>query len=104
MIDNGTTATAYFCADPNSAAPYDEHTAFEIGSVTKTMTAALLAEFIARGEIALNDPIAKLLPPGTPCRRSTAARSPSATSSPILGPASVPPRIAPTDINNPYAA
>jgi CubicO group peptidase (beta-lactamase class C family) len=34
---------------------------FEIGSVT--MTAALLAEFIARGEVALDDPIAKLLPP-----------------------------------------
>jgi CubicO group peptidase (beta-lactamase class C family) len=30
------------------------------------MTAALLAEFIARGEVALSDPIAKLLPPGTP--------------------------------------
>jgi serine-type D-Ala-D-Ala carboxypeptidase/endopeptidase len=65
VIDNGTTARAYFCADPKSERPYDEHTAFEIGSVSKTMTAALLAEFIARGEVALNDPIAKLLPSGT---------------------------------------
>jgi serine-type D-Ala-D-Ala carboxypeptidase/endopeptidase len=65
VIDNGTTTSAYFCADPKSQRPYDEHTAFEIGSVTKTMTAALLAEFIARGEVALNDPIARLLPPGT---------------------------------------
>ena len=65
VIDNGTTARAWYCADPKSERPYDEHTAFEIGSVTKTMTAALLAEFIARGEIALTDPIAKLLPPGT---------------------------------------
>ena len=65
VIDDGTIATAYYCADPNSQRPYDEHTAFEIGSVTKTMTAALLAEFIARGEVALNDPIASLLPPGT---------------------------------------
>src|SRR4051794_37944744 len=65
MIENGTTATAYICADPKSKRAYDEHTAFEIGSVTKTMTAALLAEFIARGEAALSDPIAKLLPPGT---------------------------------------
>ena len=53
VIDNGTTASAYFCADAKSQRPYDEHTAFEIGSVTKTMTAALLAEFIARGEVAL---------------------------------------------------
>src|SRR5258708_16962813 len=65
VIDNGETASAYFCADPKSQRPYDERTAFEIGSVTKTMTAALLAEFIARGETALGDPIAKLLPPGT---------------------------------------
>jgi serine-type D-Ala-D-Ala carboxypeptidase/endopeptidase len=65
VIDNGATARAYFCADPKSERPYDERTAFEIGSVTKTMTAALLAEFIARGELALGDPIAKLLPPGT---------------------------------------
>ena len=65
MIDDGTIASAYFCADPKSQRPYDEHTAFEIGSVTKTMTAALLAEFVARGEVALDDPIAKLLPPGT---------------------------------------
>ena len=83
VIDNGTTASAYFCADPKSRRPYDEHTAFEIGSVTKTMTAALLAEFIARGEVTLDDPIAKLLSPGTSVPSSTGARSPSATSSPI---------------------
>jgi D-alanyl-D-alanine-carboxypeptidase/D-alanyl-D-alanine-endopeptidase len=65
VIDNGAIATAYYCADPKAPRPYDEHTAFEIGSVTKTMTAALLAELIARGEVTLDDPIAKLLPPGT---------------------------------------
>jgi serine-type D-Ala-D-Ala carboxypeptidase/endopeptidase len=65
VIDSGTTARAYFCADANSQRPYDEHTAFEIGSNSKPMTAALLAEFIARGEVTLDDPIAKLLPQGT---------------------------------------
>jgi len=65
IIENGTTASAYVCADAKSDRPFDGHTAFEIGSVTKTMTAALLAEFIARGEVALDDPIAKLLPAGT---------------------------------------
>ena len=90
VIENGTTATAYYCADPKSQRPYDEHTAFEIGSVTKTMTAALLAEFIARGEIALDDPFAKLLPPGTNVPSSTAARSPSQHRHSHLGPAVVP--------------
>ena len=65
VIDDGKISTAYYCADPKSQRTFDEHTAFEIGSVTKTMTAALLAEYIARGEVALDDPIAKLLPPGT---------------------------------------
>lgn len=65
VIENGTTASAYVCADAKSERPFDEHTAFEIGSVSKTMTAALLAELIGRGEIALDDPLAKMLPPGT---------------------------------------
>jgi D-alanyl-D-alanine-carboxypeptidase/D-alanyl-D-alanine-endopeptidase len=63
VIDKGKTARAYVCA--KSQRPYDKHTAFEIGSCSKPMAAALLAELIARGEVALDDPIAKLLPPGT---------------------------------------
>jgi CubicO group peptidase (beta-lactamase class C family) len=64
VIENGATAQAYFCAHAKSKRSIDERTAFEIGSVTKTMTAALLAEIIGRGEIAIDDPLAKLLPPG----------------------------------------
>jgi CubicO group peptidase (beta-lactamase class C family) len=65
IIENGTTAKAYFCADAKYQRSIDDRTAFEIGSITKTMTAALLAELIGRGEIALRDPLAKLLPSGT---------------------------------------
>src|SRR5215813_3283555 len=65
VIENSATAQAYFCAHAKSERSIDERTAFEIGSVTKTMTAALLAEIIGRGEIAIDDPLAKLLPPGT---------------------------------------
>lgn len=65
VIKNGTTVRAYFCANAKSERSIDERTAFEIGSITKTMTAALLAEIIGRGEIAIDDPLAKLLPPGT---------------------------------------
>ena len=63
VVDKGATAKAYACA--KSQRPFDERTAFEIGSNSKPMTAALLAELIARGEVTLDDPIAKLLPPGT---------------------------------------
>jgi D-alanyl-D-alanine-carboxypeptidase/D-alanyl-D-alanine-endopeptidase len=104
VIDDGATATAYYCADPNSQRSYDEHTAFEIGSVTKTMTAALLAEFIARGEVSLNDPIARLLPPGTRVpsfngREITIAEIVTHTS----GLPALPANYRPPDINNPYA-
>lgn len=105
VIDDGATATAYYCADPTSQRPYDEHTAFEIGSVTKTMTAALLAEFIARGEVTLGDPIAKLLPPGTVVpsfrgREITIGEIVTHTS----GLPGIPARYTPPDMNNPYAA
>jgi serine-type D-Ala-D-Ala carboxypeptidase/endopeptidase len=65
VIDGGTVAKAYVCADASSARPLDDTTAFEIGSVSKPITAVLLAELILRGEVTLDDPIARLLPPGT---------------------------------------
>ena len=65
VIENGNTAQAHFCANAKSKRSIGECTAFEIGSITKTMTAALLAEIIGRGEIAIDDPLAKLLPSGT---------------------------------------
>ncbi|MFF1695773.1 serine hydrolase domain-containing protein [Streptomyces sp. NPDC058257] len=43
-------------------APAGPDTRFEIGSLTKTFTALLLAEMAARGEVALDDPISRFLP------------------------------------------
>jgi CubicO group peptidase (beta-lactamase class C family) len=40
----------------------DEHSLYEIGSVTKVFTATLLAELVAQGEAQLADPVASLLP------------------------------------------
>ena len=45
--------------DPRSP---DGDTLFEIGSVTKTFTALLLAEMAEQHEVALNDPVVKYLP------------------------------------------
>ncbi|WP_342729686.1 serine hydrolase [Bradyrhizobium sp. B117] len=105
VIDAGTIATAYYCADPSSQRPYDDHTAFEIGSISKTMTAALLAELIARGEVALSDPIARLLPPGT---HVPAFNGHDITIGQIVthmsGLPGIPAHYRPPDINNPYAA
>ena len=40
----------------------DADSVFEIGSITKVFTALLLADMIARGEVAASDPVAKFLP------------------------------------------
>src|SRR5262249_36788679 len=42
--------------------PLNGDTVFEIGSVTKVFTSLLLADMAQRGEVALNDPVAKYLP------------------------------------------
>jgi CubicO group peptidase (beta-lactamase class C family) len=42
--------------------PLDGNTIFEIGSITKAFTGALLAEMVSRGEVRLDDPVAKYLP------------------------------------------
>src|SRR5262245_14197648 len=42
--------------------PLTDDTVFEVGSITKVMTALLLADMAARGEVAMSDPLAKYLP------------------------------------------
>ena len=39
-------------------------TLFEIGSITKTFTALLLADMVVKGELKLDDPVEKWLPQG----------------------------------------
>lgn len=44
------------------ARPLGTRSVFEIGSINKTFTGTLLADMVARGEVALDDPVAKYLP------------------------------------------
>jgi serine-type D-Ala-D-Ala carboxypeptidase/endopeptidase len=44
--------------------PLDGDTVFQIGSVTKVFTGLLLADMVQRGEVGVDDPAAKYLPPG----------------------------------------
>lgn len=84
--------------------PVAEDTLFEIGSVTKLFTALLLAEMANRGEVALNEPVAKLLPPGVgvPSHdgREITLRDLAAHRS---GLPRLPDNLAPYDASNPYA-
>jgi CubicO group peptidase (beta-lactamase class C family) len=53
LIEDGRPRFAGFGAD--------EHTEFEIGSITKTFTAALLMDAVGRGELDLEDTVGQLL-------------------------------------------
>jgi len=64
VIDE-TVARAYVCADPKNLSRISPATAFEIGSISKTMTSALLADLILQGKASLEDPLSKYLPEGT---------------------------------------
>lgn len=59
-IDNGATATAGL-GDAGAGTP-GPATAYELGSITKTFTGMLLADGIERGELTLDDPLARHLP------------------------------------------
>jgi CubicO group peptidase (beta-lactamase class C family) len=84
--------------------PLDGNTVFEIGSITKAFTGALLAEMVARGEVKLEDPVSKYLP--------NTVRMPSRNGKQITlldlatqssGLPRLPNNMRPADFNNPYA-
>ena len=60
---DGPRLVTYGTADELNSHPLDGDTVFEIGSITKVFTALLLADMVARGEVALTDPVTKYLPP-----------------------------------------
>jgi len=49
------------CSDKNPIVP-TENTIYEIGSITKTFTGAVLAEMVVEGKVNYNDPISQYLP------------------------------------------
>jgi CubicO group peptidase (beta-lactamase class C family) len=84
--------------------PVDGKTLFEIGSVTKALTSLLLADMVRRGEVRLDDPVAKHLPPGTvvPTRNGKAITLIDLATH-TSGLPRLPANLAPRDPLNPYA-
>jgi serine-type D-Ala-D-Ala carboxypeptidase/endopeptidase len=58
----GRRIVAYGSLERGDKRPPDGDTLFEIGSITKVFTALLAADMAKRGELKLDDPIAKYLP------------------------------------------
>lgn len=65
VIDGDRVARAWRCADSAAEGRIGPDAAFEIGSVSKTMTAILLADLIVQGRASLDDPLSGYLPAGT---------------------------------------
>src|SRR5262245_57754699 len=58
----GQRVVSYGQLNQGDPRPLNGDTVFEIDSITKVFTGLLLADMVARGEVALTDPVAKYLP------------------------------------------
>src|SRR5215468_7771935 len=61
---SGRRIVSYGALAKGDKRPLDGNTVFEIGSISKVFTSLLMSDMVQRGELALNDPIAKYLPDG----------------------------------------
>jgi serine-type D-Ala-D-Ala carboxypeptidase/endopeptidase len=99
-----TVSRAVVCADAGDTRGIDAHTAFEIGSVTKTMTAVLVAQLIADEKLALDDDLAEHVPDGF---KVPSFEGKSITLRHLMthtsGLPSLPPRMSITSLEDPYA-
>lgn len=105
VVERDRVERAYLCAEPENQGRIGPRTAFEIGSIAKTMTAALLAQLVLEGKASLDEPLADLLPEG--------AAVPVYEGQPIRlrhvvthtsGLPRLPPGMAPPDPADPYAS
>lgn len=65
LVDQrGPRVVSYGTVDRKGRQPVNGDSVFEIGSITKVFTGILLADMVERGEVRLDDPIAKYLPDG----------------------------------------
>lgn len=60
-----TIERAIVCADPLASRGLDATTAFEIGSISKTMTGFAVASLVAKGALAIDAELTRYLPTGT---------------------------------------
>lgn len=62
ITPNGTSISGYGNISKANTTKVNGHTIFDIGSLTKTFTTALLADMVKRGLVKLDDPLEKYLP------------------------------------------
>jgi serine-type D-Ala-D-Ala carboxypeptidase/endopeptidase len=99
----GRRVVAYGHPEQGDARPLNGDTIFEIGSVTKVFTSLLLADMVQRGEVALDDPMAKFLPAGVKMpERNGRAITLVDLATHTSGLPRLPTNLQIKDVNNPY--
>ncbi len=104
IIDKNGAHYYNFGTKAINGAPVDEHTVYEIGSISKVFTAILLAQQVVNGKMKLDDPIKKYLPadikiPTRSGKEITLGHLSDHTS----GLPRMPTNFSPANPNNPYA-
>jgi len=105
LVDaTGPCFTATGATAPGGTVVPDANTVFEIGSITKVFTALVLADMVERGEVKLDDPVAKFLPstvrvPGRDGREITLLD----LTNQVSGLPRLPGNLKPADPGDPYA-
>lgn len=104
VVDAAGTRYFRYGSTAQGGSPVDEHTVFEIGSITKVFTALALADMALTGRVGLDDPVTRYLPTGSrvPSREGldVTLRLLSAQRS---GLPRMPGNFRPADPQNPYA-
>lgn len=103
LIDENGPRYYFFGETTPGGNPIDEHTLYEIGSISKTFTGILLADMVVSGKMKLDDPVQKYLPesvtmPDWKGKPITLAQLSDHTS----GLPRLPDNFAPADMSNPY--
>jgi len=104
IIDKDGPQYYLFGTKTEGGDPVDEHSIYEIGSISKTFTGILLADMAVRKQLKVDDPAQKYLPaavtmPAQPDKQITLGQLSDHTSAlPRL-----PGNMAPADMANPYA-
>lgn len=103
-VEKGKPVKIVTAGTTGSKTSLDGNTAFEIGSITKVFTTALLADMVQRGEVRLDDPISKYLPstvrvPARGGKQITLLDLATQSS----GLPRLPNNLKPADMTNPYA-
>jgi CubicO group peptidase (beta-lactamase class C family) len=83
--------------------PVKEDSIFEIGSISKTFTALILAQMVQQHKVKLDDPVRELLPPGTVAKPEGAEITLLDLATQHSGLPRMPDNFSPADPQDPYA-